>query len=144
MHYLDFRKALWFNNNFSYDIVVVFPDGLSWFVFDCLIHFCVFYSFFIVAISHRFVIKANVGDDILDFCGSLIVLVSLDPLCWIESVMVSFMVSMSSSSCSVSNRFLISSWNSSFFDNIYAVSIRGVLLAIDFSFSPQRPVLYCS
>ena len=59
-------------------------------------------------ISRRFVIRARVGDDILNLCGLLIALTTpgtLDLLCWIMSVMTSLMVSMSSSSCSVSNRF---------------------------------------
>ena len=42
-------------------------------------------------IYFRFVIKARVGDDILDFCGLLIALATLDALCWIMSVMVSLM-----------------------------------------------------
>ena len=41
------------------------------------------------AISHRFVNRARVGDDILDFCGLLIALATLDAFCWIMSVMVS-------------------------------------------------------
>ena len=57
------------------------------------------------AISRRFVIRARVGDDILDLCGLLIALDTLDALCWITPVMVSLIMSMSSSSC-VSNRFL--------------------------------------
>ena len=61
------------------------------------------------AISRRFVISARVGDAILDFHGLLIALATLDALCWIMYVIVSLMVSMSSSSCSVSNRFLNSS-----------------------------------
>ena len=43
---------------------------------------------------------------------ALIALATPDPLCWITSVMVSLMVSMPSSSYSVSNRFLNSSWTS--------------------------------
>ena len=60
-------------------------------------------------ISRRFVIRARVVDDILDSCGLLIALATLDPLCRIAYVMVSLMVSMPSSSYSVSNRFLNSS-----------------------------------
>ena len=41
------------------------------------------------------------------------------------SVMVSLMVSMSSSSCSISNRFLNLSWNSIFFDPIRVTSTLG-------------------
>ena len=63
-------------------------------------------------ISSRFVIKAFVGEDILNFSGLLIVLATLNALCWIMSMIVSLMVSMSSSSISVLNRFLNSSWNS--------------------------------
>ena len=58
------------------------------------------------AISRRFVIRACVGDDILDFSGLLIALAILDALCWIMSVMASLMVSLLSSSCNGSNRFL--------------------------------------
>ena len=69
--------------------------------------------FFIVAdISSRFVIRAFVGEDILNFSGLLIVLATLNALYWIMSMIVSLMVSMSSSSFSVLNRFLNSSWNS--------------------------------
>ena len=42
-------------------------------------------------------------------------------------MMVSLMVSMSSSPCSVSNRFLNSSWNSIFFDPIRVVHTLGVV-----------------
>ena len=35
------------------------------------------------AIYRRFVIRALVGDDILDLCGLLIALATLDSLCWI-------------------------------------------------------------
>ena len=37
------------------------------------------------AISRRFVIRARVGGDIIDCCGLLIVLATLDALCWIMS-----------------------------------------------------------
>ena len=60
----------------------------------------------------RFVNRARVGDEILDLCRLLIALAILDALCWIIYVMDSLMVSISSSYCSVSNRFLNSSWNS--------------------------------
>ena len=69
-------------------------------------------------ISRRFVIRARVGDDIFDVCGLLNALATLDALCWIMYVMVALMVSMSINSCSVSNRFFNSSWNSFFFDPI--------------------------
>ena len=65
-------------------------------------------------ISRRFFIRSLVGNDILDFKGLLIALPTLDALCWIVSVMVSLNVSMLSSSCSVSKRFLNSSCNSIF------------------------------
>ena len=58
------------------------------------------------AISSRFVIRDRVGADILDLCGIVIALATLNALCWNMSVIFSLMVSMSSSSCSVSNRFL--------------------------------------
>ena len=54
-----------------------------------------------VFIVYRFLTRARVGDDILDLCGLLIALATLDALCCIRSVMVSLMVSMSSTSCSV-------------------------------------------
>ena len=44
--------------------------------------------------SRRFNTRARVGDDILYFS---IALATLEALCWIKSVMVSLMVSMSSS-----------------------------------------------
>ena len=79
----------------------------------------------------RFIIRARVGDDILDFSGLLIALATLDALCWIMSVTVSLMVSMSSSSYSVSNWFLNSSWNS-IFDPICVACTLGGLLVIHF------------
>ena len=72
-------------------------------------------------ISRRF-IRARVGDDIFDFCGMLTALATFDALCWIVFVVVSLMVSISSSSSSVSYRFLNSSWNSIFFDPICVAS----------------------
>ena len=89
------------------------------------------------AISRRFVIRTRVGDDILELCGLLIVLSTLDALCWIMSLVASLVVSMSSSSCSVSNRFLNSSWNSIFFDVAFTL---GSLLVINVFLSPLRPV----
>ena len=82
-------------------------------------------------ISRRFVNRARVGDDIIYFSGLLIVLATLDALCWIMSLMVSLMVSMPSSSCRVTNRFLNSRWNSIFFDPIYLASTLGGLLVIN-------------
>ena len=125
-------------SRFSYELLVVIPDVLSCFPFIVLhisaysIH-CLSSPF--STISRRFVIRARVGDDILDFRGLLTAVATFDALCWIMSVMVSLMVSMSSSSCSVSNRFLNSSWNSIFFDPICAVSTLGGLLVITFFLS---------
>ena len=59
-------------------------------------------------ISRRFAIRARVGDNILEFSGLVIALVTLYALCWIMSVRVSLIVSVSSSSCSVMSRFLSS------------------------------------
>ena len=42
----------------------------------------------------RFIIRAYVCDDILDFSGSLIALATLDVLSWIMSMMVSLMMSL--------------------------------------------------
>ena len=93
------------------------------------------------ATSRHFFIRARVGDDILDFCGLLIALAILDALCWIKSVMVSLMVSLSSSSCSVSNRFLNLSWNSIFFGPIRVASTLGGLLVINIFFSTSTSSL---
>ena len=92
------------------------------------------------AISRHFVTRARVGDDILDFCGLIIALATLYALCWIMSVMVSLMVSMSYSSCGVSNRFINSNWNTIFFDSIRVTSTLGGLLVNSVSFPPLRPV----
>ena len=43
-------------------------------------------------IPRRFIARARVGDDILDFSGWLIILATHDALCWIMYVMVSLMV----------------------------------------------------
>ena len=75
-------------------------------------------------------IRAHVGNDILNFSGLLVILATLDALCWIMSVMVLHMVSILTSSCSVPNQFLNSSWNSIFFDPICVASILGGLLII--------------
>ena len=91
------------------------------------------------AISRRFDTRARVDDDILDLCGLLIALATLDPQFWIMSLMVSLMVSMSSSSCSLSNRFLNSNWSSNFVDPIRMASTPGGLLVITFSFPSLRP-----
>ena len=57
-----------------------------------------------------------------DCSGFLIALVTLDALCLIMSVMVSLKVSMSSSSCSVSNWFQNCTWYFTLFGRIYAAS----------------------
>ena len=57
------------------------------------------------AISHRFAIRARLGDANLDFFGLLIALATRDALCWIMYVMVSLMVSISSSSSSSKRAF---------------------------------------
>ena len=84
-------------------------------------------------VFRRDVIRARVNDEILDLSGLLIALVSLHAFYWIVSVMVLLMVSMSFSSC-VLNQFLNSSWNSIFFDSIWAASILGLLLVINVFF----------
>ena len=86
-------------------------------------------------ISRHFVIRPRVGDDILDSSRLLIALATLDVICWIMSVMVSLMVSMSSISCSVSKRFHNSSWNSIFLVPICAVSILSDLFVINWFLS---------
>ena len=80
---------------------VLFPDVLSCVLFDGLAYFCKLYLLFIVAVSHHvssFLQQGSCCDDILDFRVLLIALATLVELCWIKSVMVSLMVSMSSSS----------------------------------------------
>ena len=86
------------------------------------------------AISRRFVIRARVGDDIIDLCGLITVLATLDAFSRIMSVMISLMmsVSMSTNSCSISNRFINSSWNLFFFDHILVTSTLGGLLVVMF------------
>ena len=66
----------------------------------------------------------------LRISGLLIALATVDALCWTMFMMVSLMVSMSSSSCSVSkHRFLNSSWNLIFFDTIcLATTVGGFLI----------------
>ena len=100
---------------------------------------CLFSSF--SAISRRFIIRARVGDDILDFCGLFISLATLSAVRWITSVMVSFMVSMSPSYCSVSNRFLNSSCNFIFCDLICVESLFGGLLVINMFLSTSTSSL---
>ena len=93
------------------------------------------------AVSRRFVISTHIGDHILDLCGLLIVLATIGALCWIMSVMVSLMVSMSSSACSVQNRLLNSSWNSIFFGPIRVASTLGRLFVIMFTLSTSTSSL---
>ena len=73
-------------------------------------------------LSHRFIIRARLSDDILDFSGLLTALATADALCWIMHVMVSLTVSMLYSISSVSNQFLNPSWNTIFFDRICLAS----------------------
>ena len=87
-----------------------------------------FYRRRFLIISSRFAIRARVGDDIIDFSGLLIALATLDALCWIMYVIVSFKVSMQSSSFSVTNRFLYS--KSIFLYPICVASSLGGLLVI--------------
>ena len=56
-------------------------------------------------------------------------------------MMVSVMVSMSSSSCSVSNCFLSSNLNSIFFDPIYVASTFGGMLVISWFLSTSTSSL---
>ena len=56
-------------------------------------------------------------------------------------MMVSLMVSMSSSACSVQNRLLNSSWNSIFFGPIRVASTLGRLFVIMFSLSTSTSSL---
>ena len=93
------------------------------------------------ASSRRFVIRAGVGDDILDFYCLVIVLATLDALCWIMAEMVSLMVSKASNYCSVADLFLNSSWNSIFFDPICAASTLGGLLIINLFLSASTSSL---
>ena len=93
------------------------------------------------AISRRFLIRARVGDDILDLCGLLIALASLDAFCWVMSQMVSLKVSMSPSFCSVSSRFHNSGWNATFFDPIHVTFNVGGLLVINFVLSTSISIL---
>ena len=70
----------------------------------------------ILYLSGLLIVLATLGavcvvDDILYLSGLLIVLATLGALCWTMSVMVSAMVSISSTYCSVLNRFLNSSPN---------------------------------
>ena len=94
------------NDHFWYDILVVFPDVhsclLSW--WSCIflrtlfvVYCCRFPAFLFVTSS----IRAHVGDGILDLCGLLIALATLDRLCCIISAMASLVGSMSSSSCAL-------------------------------------------
>ena len=57
------------------------------------------------------------------------------------SVLVSLVMSVSSSPCNVSNRFLNSSWNSIFFDPSCVASTLGCVLVIHFFFSTSTASL---
>ena len=106
----------------SYDLLVLFPDVLSRFRFDGLAYFCVLCSLFSVAVSRHFSSFRYQGScwwwyarfmwlvNCLSYSWCALVDLVCDGLS-----MASLMVSTSSSSCSVSNRFLNSSWNSVFF-----------------------------
>ena len=103
---------------------------------------CIFrHTLFVFGIAffhdfRRFVIRARVGDDILDFSGSLIALATLGALCWIMSVTVSLMLSMLSNCYSFLKRLLYSSWNLIFFDHIRVTStIDGLLIKICFLYT---------
>ena len=61
------------------------------------------------------------------------------------SMMLLVMVSMSSSSCRFSNRFLKSSYNSVFFDPaVYVYTVGGLLLINFYNEPPLRPMRGCS
>ena len=111
----------------SYDLLVYFL--MSSLVFILMVLHVSAYSIHCFSspfstISRCFVNRARVGDDMLDFSGLLIALATLDALCWIMSVMVSLIMSMSSSPCRISNRFLNLSWNSIFFDLLFPAYIH--------------------
>ena len=112
--FLDFPQALSCHDRFSYDLLDVFAYVLSCFLFDGLAYFCVLYTLFLSPLStiaQRFVVTARGGDDILDFSGLLVALATVGVLCWNMSVIVSLMVSMSSSSCCVSNSLTLFVWH---------------------------------
>ena len=70
----------------------------------------------------RFFISALVGVDNLDLSRLVFCLAMFVAVCWNISVMFSFRVSMSSSSCRAVNLFFSSSWNSFFLIPISLVS----------------------
>ena len=115
-------------------------SSLAFFVVVCLYSIRCLLSPF-PAICRRFVIRTRVSDDILDLCGVLIALANLDALRWIMSEMVSLMVSLSSSSCSVSNRLLNSSWKSIFFNPIRVASTLGGLVFVNVFLSTSTSIL---
>ena len=133
--YPDFVQALWCHDRFSYDLMVVFTDVPSCFLSDALAYFCVLYSLFIFAVSRHFSSFRHQGSCWWWYPGLCVLLTAfgiLDALCLIVYVMVSLLVSMSCSSCRVSNRFLNSSCNAIFFYSIRMASTLGGILVINF------------
>ena len=143
--FFGLTQALWYHDRFSYDLLVEFPDVLSCFLFDGPAYICVLRSLFIVAVFHHFSSFRH-----QDLCWWryprfqwFVDCLSYSWHALLDHVCGSFlMVSMSSISCSVSNRFLNSSWNSIFFYPICVVSILGGILVINFSFPPLHPVWF--
>ena len=78
-----------------------------------------------LTISLRFFISALVGVDNLDLSHLVFCLAMFVAVCWIISVMFSFRVSISSSSCRAVNLFFSSSWNLFFLIPIFLVSTFG-------------------
>ena len=104
-------------------LILICLDALSCFPFDSLSAYSIpCRASLFPTISRRFVFKARVGDDFSDL---LIALATLDAPCWIMFLMVSPIVSMSSTSCGVSNCFLNSNWNSIFVYPNYVASTLG-------------------
>ena len=69
-----------------------------------------FHSSYLVVLLPPPVIRARVGDGILNFCILLVALVTLDSLC-LNHVCDGFGCGVDVGISSVSNRFLNSSWN---------------------------------
>ena len=87
LRFSDFPSALLLHDRSSIDLIVVFRDFLSCFLWPCIF-------------LHTIFIRGGVGDDVLDFSGLLNVLATLDAVFWIMSVTVSLMLSTSSNYCS--------------------------------------------
>ena len=84
-------------------------------------------------ITRDLVNRARVGDNILHFSVLVVALATFVARCWVMSVMLLLMVSMSSISCSVSNhRFLNSNFSYLILCGIY---LGGLLLFILFLFT---------